>query len=433
MHHRALHHASRPTRAALCGCALLALASIAPASDDARTELSGDGSTATLIDRELRIRSIRLVGMDDVQLTVIDERGERRIVPVSELIALVPVRATPNVLEGIGAVVRGASINPETLQQRIDAGNAGFVETTDGERIIGEPGASAGDEEEITWVHPRFGPVKVDIDRLSVLAMPGAGSLAITLEHEPDEDVLHLLNGDRIRGLIMSLADPIVIEQDNAEVEITRDRIAGAAFANPTRPATGMMAWLEDGTVVRLAGASSVGGADIDLALPSGAEGAYSIAELRALGFDSQCLLPLSDLAPINQERIGDRRVAEPIHLAHHPDDMLTGAAPSLGALDVQFPGPMRVDWTLPKGIERIAATAALAADAAPWGDCEIVILVDGREIFRDRLEAGRPVISINEPVRGERLTVMIEPGNYGPINDRVTLHRPLLLLAPPR
>ncbi len=433
LHHRA-HLASR-TAAAVLSASIAAFAAAAPA-DRAGAERAADGSTATLIDRELRVRSIRLVGMDDVQLTVIDERGERRIVPVSELIALVPVRALPDALEGVGAVVRGAPLGAQILQQRIDAGSAGFVETTDGERIVGEPGSSAGEEEAITWVHPRFGPVRIDIDRIARFAMPGAGSLALTLEHEPDEDVLHLLNGDHLRGLIVSLADPIIIEQDESEtgrVEITRDRVAGAALANPARPREGMMAWLEDGTVVRLAGASSAAGANIDLSLASGAEGAYSMAELRALGFDSQRLIPLSSIAPEAQERTGDRRVAAPIRFAHHPDDMLTGSAPTLGALDVQFPGPMRVEWTLPKDVERLAATAALAADAAPWGDCEIVVLVDDREIFRDRLEAGRPVIAINEPVRGERLTITIEPGNYGPINDRVTLHRPLLLLAPAR
>jgi len=432
MNLRSAHLAIPLAAAALCASAAIAQ----PARRAADEQGPPDGSTATLIDGELRVRSIRLVGMDDLHLTVIDERGERRVVPIGELIALVPARSATSAIQGIGAVTRSAGIDPETLQSRIDAGNAGFIQTTDGERLIGEPGASAGEEDAITWIHPRFGPVTIDIDRISLFSMPGAGSLALTLESDPDEDVVHLLNGDRLRGLITSLADPIVIEQDDdnaTRTEIERDRVAGAALANPTSPRKGMTAWLEDGSVVRVSSVASAAGTELDLALPSGAEGVYSIAELRALGFDSERLLPLSSLRPSDQKAIGDRRTTEPIRLDHHPDDMLTGNAPTLGALDVRFPGPMRVEWALPKGVLRLAATAALAADAAPWGDCEIVILVDGREIFRDRLETGRPVIAINQEIRGDTLTIAIEPGNYGPINDRVTLHRPLLLLAPPR
>jgi hypothetical protein len=193
------------------------------------------------------------------------------------------------------------------------------------------------------------------------------------------------------------------------------------------------MVWLGDGTVVRFAGASSTAGDTIDLSFESGAESAFSMAEIRAMGLDAGRLVPLSDLKPIDQTNDPLRRTTPPIELARHPDDDAGEATPMLGALDIRFPGPMAVQWNLPRGAQRIAATAALAPDTAPWGDCEIAILVDGQEIFRDHLEPGRPAIAINLPIRGDSITIAIEAGNHGPINDRVTLHRPLLLLAAPR
>lgn len=433
-------HRTHPSRARCALAAALALSAHALAQSDDRlreptTTTTNPGAAATLIDRQLRVRSIRIAGLDAVELTVIDERGERRQVPLSELVAIVPTPATPAALTGVGTVVGVAEPDADALTRRITAGDAGFVLTVDGQRLIGQPGSASADSDSITWVHPAFGPVRIELERLLTLAMPNAGALALTLERDAAEDVLTLINGDRLRGLVASLGDPVVVETETgARFEVERASVAGATLANPPEPRAGAVAWLKDGTVIRVAAASSAAGDIVDLALESGAESAYAIGDLRALGLDAECLLPLSDLTPEAQVGPIERRTVPPVSYLHHPDDLAAGANPTLGALDIRFPGPMRVDWRLPRRALRIAATAALAKDAAPWGDCEIVVSVDGQERFRDHLESGGPVIAINEEILGGQvLTISIEPGAYGPINDRVILHRPLILLDAPR
>ena len=424
MHHRT---------ATICALGLALAPAVGVLAADAEPGIVYPGAVATLIDRELRVRTIRIVGLDRVELSVIDERGERRNVPLSELIALVPVASAPAALTGVGTVIGGKRVNSDALQRRLDAGDLGFVETVDGQRLIGDLGESTGDSDAISWMHPKFGPVRIEIDRIRTVAMPAAGAQALTLERNIAEDILALLNGDRLRGLIVGLADPVVIEQDDARIEVAREHVAGVTLANPDEARSGSMVWLLDGTVVRIAEASSIAGDSIDLSLESGAEGTYSMDQLRAMGFDAGRLVPLSDVPPVAQTGEGNRRAVAPIELIEHPDDQAAGAGPTLGAMDIRLPGPMRVQWKLPKRVERLASTIALASDAAPWGDCEVVVLVDGHEIFRDHLESGRSVIAINEPIRGSVLTIVVEPGNHGPINDRVILHRPLLLLEPPR
>ena len=71
-------------------------------------------------------------------------------------------------------------------------------------------------------------------------------------------------------------------------------------------------------------------------------------------------------------------------------------------------------------------------SDAIPWGDC---ILTVARSIpmehTRQRISAEQPAIRDQPPHRARNartLTITIEPGAWGPINDRITLRRPLLL-----
>jgi hypothetical protein len=115
-----------------------------------------------------------------------------------------------------------------------------------------------------------------------------------------------------------------------------------------------------------------------------------------------------------------------------HPDDLAFGSGPVLNALDIDLPGPMRVSWTLPSGVQRFAGTAALADVSGGWGDCEYSIEIDGERVFSTRLHKGEPVASFNIPMsQAVELTVVLEPGRYGPVRDRVILHRPLLQMNP--
>ena len=80
----------------------------------------------------------------------------------------------------------------------------------------------------------------------------------------------------------------------------------------------------------------------------------------------------------------------------------------------------------------RLATRLELVDPRSPWGDCEVVLAVDNREVLRRRLSAEESGADVVVDLAGAAvLKLSIEPGKYGPIRDRVALRRPLILVAP--
>lgn len=393
------------------------------------------GATALLIDEQLNTRAVRVLQLSDNAIVIVDDGGRRVRLSVEGIIALLPAGSLPNPADGVGAVSPAAAakeIPAEELRARLEATSGGMLETVDGMRFPGQPGPTSGPVDGIEWAHPRFGTVTFDIERLASFVKPEAPGLRLALEDDPAEDVLHLSNGDRLRGFIVSLGDPVEIESEGQTTEIPAERVSSAVLSNPREGLDGLIVWLDDGTVAGAERVRSDSGRDIQITLPTGQDAIYEIEHLRAIGFESGRLLSLSDIEPVVQEPEGDRLLAPRIRTVQHPDDLLTGSAATLDAFDVEIPGPMRVEWEIPREAIRFATTASLGDDAAPWGDCEVVVEVDGVELYRRRVHPDNPVAAVNVPLDGgRRLAVIVEPGRFGPIKDRVVLHRPLLLLAP--
>jgi hypothetical protein len=88
----------------------------------------------------------------------------------------------------------------------------------------------------------------------------------------------------------------------------------------------------------------------------------------------------------------------------------------------------------LPEGASRFACT--VDAPIETWTDCIVRVIADrnGRErqVFEQRLHPDSPDAGINvELPRGtSALIIEIDPGEYGPIQDRVLMHRPRLLVV---
>lgn len=394
------------------------------------------GATATLIDDQLHAEAVRLLQLNENSLVIIDDSGQRTRVAIDGIVALLPADSLPDPKQGVGAVSpEGAAraIPIEELRARLAAATDGYLETIDGERFPGAPTPNAGATDEVAWTHSRFGKLSFDLDHMARVVKPDAVPLHLVLEDDPVRDVLHLANGDTLKGFIVSLADPIEIEADGKTIQLPPDRVAAAVFSNPRKHLHGIIVWLDDGTIAGVQRVSSDTGRDVQLTLPTGQDAIYQIEHLRAIGFDSGRLLALSDLEPTSQKPVGKRLLARKIRLVQHPDDLLTGSAATLDAFDVELPGPMTVEYKLPKGARRFAATASLADPESPWGDCELAVAVDGAERFRQRIDRDHPVAAVNVAIDGGRtLTITLDPGRYGPIKDRIILHRPLILLDQP-
>lgn len=421
---------------ALAGSASLGAADTGAAAVDSsvRPTTLTAGATALLIDDQLRAEAVRLLQFNESSLVIIDGSGRRVRIPAEGLVALLPSASLPDPAHGVGAVSPvGAqrAVPLDELRRRLEAATGGFVQTIDGTRFPGQPMATTGSTDMVAWAHPRFGEMAFEIESLASFVKPQASGLRVVLEEDPVEDVLHLANGDLLRGFIVSLADPVEIETDGTVIQIPNERVSAAVLSNPRKHLRGLIVWLDDGTVAGVERLVSDSGVEIQLTLPSGQDAIYEIEHLRAIGFGSGRLVALSDLEPTSQVPVGDRLLGTGITLVQHPDDLLTGSAATLDAFDVELPGPMVVEYELPRGAIRFATTASLADASSPWGDCELIVSIDGVERLRQRITQADPVAPINVPIEsGRTLTITLDPGRFGPIKDRVILHRPLLLLA---
>ena len=379
-----------------------------------------------LLDRRLQERLVHLMGLEEQRLTYTDAAGLLRTESMHEHAALLP--------GGPAA----APIGPGVL----DGPDHGVLELTDGQRLVGalRPAAPDSDAEVVAWEHEVLGVVRVSLDRVRRVRLAPAPAAA---EGAADDELV-MANGDRLSGFLVRISpsDGVVgLETDGTERAVPLDRLAEIRLANPAETPAGTLVWLADGSVVAVDSfrTSRTGEITLALALQADSAGAPSesrpaalaLEDIRAIAFDAGILTPLARCAPSRQSPSEGRRWTEPAMTGD------SGAA-LLYAADIVLPGPMSVEWTIPAGATRLAAEAELPPDMWVWGDCEVVVSLAGgsgraAELFRARLSGDEPVARINVPLAGggpaRRLEIRTEPGRFGPIQDRVILRRPLLLL----
>jgi hypothetical protein len=434
---------------AVLACSPMALAQEdeAGASERRTPVATGAGRLMLLVDDELNTRVARVLALSSDGVTLLGENNTRETFTLDQLAALLPAGPDTRGERGPGALRAGEeaargdgrTLDAATLVRRLDLREGGLLETTDGQRFPGTPGSGSG-EETFSWEHEAFGLMTLPLERIARVITPKAPqAFRLTLERQPTADVLHLDNGDRLTGFIVRLGGPgadTVIETGGQTLELESERVLAATLANPLEPASGVIAWLDDGTVVRLESITPSGPGAFELRTPRGTVATYSLADLRALAPAAQRVVPLSDLELVEQGPLA-RRTGLPLTTTPHPDELLLGKAASLSADDVVLPGPMRVVFQLPRGVERFAATATLDPGAGAWADCELVVIARGVELARYRFTSEEPIRAVNVPLRAaddgagppSRLELRLEPGAFGPIHDTLILRRPIVLL----
>jgi hypothetical protein len=404
-----------------------------------------DGVPRILISRELQEQEVSLVRVEGDQIMFRDALGMIRRERTDRIIAITSVQEA----EG----QRRSASMLALVEQGL---GSSVLELTDGQRLTGAlvplaPDAPA--EEIVRWLHPLLGAMEFRLDDIH--------RIVLSPEQVPPQasagtaDVVILANGDRIEGFVGGVGAALTLEVGEQQRTIPLDRIAGIILANPPEPMRGIVVYLRDGSIIacdQLAAADDGQVVIIPRALAGqpevqpGSESAairLPLVEVAAMSLDAESLSPLAALEIASQIPAEGRRWVPPLR-RHGPAHAL------LGAPDLEFPGPMTVDWVLPTGAAWFAARAELPRTMWNWGNCELIVsLVSGSgsresasEVFRSQLNAETPLaeIHLNLPEaarqaggRGPfRLRVRIDPGLYGPIQDQVVLRRPLVLLATP-
>jgi hypothetical protein len=247
-----------------------------------------------------------------------------------------------------------------------------------------------------------------------------------------------LVNQDRVEGFVAKIGSEVEVEVSKKSVRLPLERVAFVRFANAERAASGARAWLSDATVVNVSDVRMTAEGVVQMRVPARGEAnanlSISADDVVAVNLDAARLRPLATMAMRVAATPKDRLWAKPATVRDP-------IASPLGAGEVEMPGPMTVEWTLPSGAERVAGVAELPAGARAWGDftliLEVVAGTKAREVLRERMYEGKTSVEFNFAVaadgaatkEGVKLRATIDPGESGPIQDRVVLRRVLVLV----
>lgn len=105
------------------------------------------------------------------------------------------------------------------------------------------------------------------------------------------------------------------------------------------------------------------------------------------------------------------------IGVGHHPFD----AAP------IEMSGPMRAEFALPPGANRLKATIERPSESGT-GRVVVVILDGDTEVARHELDADQPIAEITAPVSSGRLRIEVEDGGDGPYRDAVVVREAIVV-----
>lgn len=305
---------------------------------------------------------------------------------------------------------------------------AGVLVLADGQRFPGRYADSAAPDDSVAWAHPRFGLIVAPIERVAHIESLDPADTPHSAATERFSDRLSLTNGDALEGFVLSLADPVEIETDAGVIEVPRARVARVDLASDAITPEGLMLWLDDGSVAALSDARLVDDETLLLTLrDTGGQARYALTSITAASLDAARIVPLSSLRKIREEPLGERALLDGARV--EPPRSPTSPSP-LAASDIILPEPIAVEFALPDNASHFAAVAELPRDAFPFGDCEFVVSVDNVEVLRERLNPSRAAVEFAVPVRGSVLRIALEPGEYGPINDRAVLRRAIILLS---
>jgi len=366
---------------------------------------------ATLIDAQLRSRSVLVSALRDGSLSFFDDERTLRVLGAGEFVRL-----------------------RFEAQAAADEEAAMEVVLTDGRRLRGRMTGVEEGGQTLRWRHPALiQEAKIDLEEIEVLWLAGKESAE---RAAATEDRVVLANGDVLEGFVAAVSMEAIWLQmeDGAEAQaLPLERIAHVVFANApqSRPRELHRVILADGSELWAR----------DLAIESG-----QLAMRGALP-GREDLLQNVPLAQVRQVDVvgGDAVLMELVE----QDWRVTGGGEVFGRAMVphvrqgvlHLHAPVRVAVTTPAGATRLAAYAVLDVmdehgermSGAEWADLELIVRHNGRELARHHLHIERPQVrfnvALNDAENVGELVIELEVGANGPIMDRLKLPEAVLLV----
>ena len=393
------------------------------------------GVPRLLLDRKLQERPVLLRGLVDNKVQYIENSSPPR----------------PD-----QAVVRDDTVNDflailsPTADEKSRLRPTSLIELNDGQRFVGVLINSGRNDktDSILWEHAALGIMEFKLDSLRRIQLQG-GLESPLRPPGTSGDLVVLVNGDRMEGFVEEVGSTVRIDVNGAKrdipIERVQEMVLGAAGSAAQTAETGdVVAWLKDGSVIACRSIHTTRMGDLVLSprvmsmepeRPTEAPApivSLRLDDLWALALSPKAIVPLASLPISRQEAAPGRGWTRPAA----PVDVRWAA---VGLADIEFPGPMTVEWDLPPGAIRLAAEAELPRQMWTWGDCELVVTVIGgpaganaeSELTRKRVnaESARVRIATALPEGARKLRVTLDSGEYGAVQDKIVLHRAAVLV----
>lgn len=350
------------------------------------------------------------------------------------LVALRSVPGTPipdrrdHPLPGVRAVIeRNPNHQPLPMP--------GLLVTADGQRLPGEPRISSG---RLLWRNRWTGEISVPLEDIAALRLAPEGDVPAAV----DGDVVELVNGDRIVGLVASIGIDVTIEESSAAtapaapereaIGIPFERVRSVRLLSAPIEPKGARVWFVDGTIAagRIVADEQSGGMRFIPSLSSSSRSEESGREpirvrpedLRAYVPDVAAVIPLAAIATTQTLATGSWPSYSP------PEFSISRTPGPADAADVVLHGAGTVRWTLPKGPWILVAEAMPHAPDSAWTSFDLVVRDGSREVDRRTFLAETGSTEIRVPLDGQDLSIEVTEGEHGPIADAIRLRRALLL-----
>lgn len=320
--------------------------------------------------------------------------------------------------------------SPSTTDNRELAGTV-FIELTDGQRVRATIRPS--DDPETLVVERKDGiRASIPIDRVRYIAR----SVLEPDQHTHDaDDTLTLTNGDTLTGFLAEIGTTFSIETSTGTLRIPIERVANAIVQNPPVHSPGTYIHTMQGE--RLRAESFIADNEHNLTLTP-LDPMYTQQPTPPVTLD-QGLLAVEHKR--SDTYITNPTLTDPLSVTPTGDRSWTRAPISRPGVwmgtdrtTIEIPAPAAVRWAVPENAVRFSA--AINADYRPWTDNEsglLAITADGQEhtLWSMRMKSVTPMIDIlvDLPEGTTAIELRVEPGEYGPIQDRVWLRSPLLLV----
>lgn len=309
----------------------------------------------------------------------------------------------------------------------------GLVQTADGQRLPGEPRILDG---RLLWRNRWTGEVAVPLEDLALIRFGPEGALPEAREG----DLIELVNGDRIEGLIASIGVDVAVEDpaspsgasEREAVRIPLERIRSIRLlAAPIDP-TGPRAWFADGTVAsgRIVADEKSGGMRFIPALPASSRfGEADRDAIRVRPEDVRAYLPDAAGAVALASLPAGELVPLGSWPAYAPPELSRSNTPGpANAADLVIHGAGSVAWTLPPGVWTLVAEAMPDAPDPAWTSFDLVVRDGSGEVFRRSFSADSGPVEMRVPLSGPSMSIEVTEGDRGPIADAIRLRRALLL-----